>query len=70
MWSGQTDEEELGMNYDTLDAILAVHVDGGIPKSGTADLLDIEEQAVTGVRELYEQSAHKREMPPGPDPLY
>jgi len=70
MWSGQTDEEELGMDYDTLDAILAVHVDGGIPKSGTADLLDIEEQAVTGVRELYEQSAHKREMPPGPDPLY
>jgi len=70
MWSGQTDEEELGMDYDTLDAILAVHVNGGIPKSGTADLLDIEEQAVTGVRELYEQSAHKREMPPGPDPLY
>lgn len=29
MWEGQTDAAEMGLDYDTVDAILAVHVDGG-----------------------------------------
>ncbi|WP_254272631.1 NAD+ synthase [Haloarcula marina] len=70
MWSGQTDAGEMGMDYDTLDSILALHVDGGMPKSGTAAHLGVPESAVERVREMYESSAHKRAMPPGPDPLY
>ena len=70
MWSGQTDEEELGLDYDTLDSVLALHVDGPLSKSATARTLDVDTDLVEHVRELYERSAHKRDVPPGPDPLY
>jgi NAD+ synthase len=69
MWSGQTDEEEMGMDYDTLDAILALHVDGPLSKSATVDHLDVTGAQVDRVVELYERSEHKRHMPPAPDPL-
>ena len=70
MWSGQTDEAELGMDYDTLDSILALHIDGRLSKSVTAETLGVEAATVDSVRELYEGSTHKRRMPPGPTPLY
>ena len=69
MWEGQTDEEEMGIGYDELDAILALHVDGPFSKSATVRTLDVPESAVERVVELFEQSQHKREMPPAPDPL-
>ncbi|SNZ14864.1 NH(3)-dependent NAD(+) synthetase [Natronoarchaeum philippinense] len=69
LWSEQTDEDELGIPYDTLDPILAVHVDGGVPASATARLVDADVETIEYVRELYEQSAHKRAMPPSPDPV-
>ncbi|MFB6118246.1 NAD+ synthase [Halosegnis sp.] len=69
MWEGQTDEAEMGLNYDTLDAILALHVDGPLSKHATVETLAVPESAVDRVVELYEQSAHKREMPPAPTPL-
>jgi NAD+ synthase len=68
MWTGQTDEEELGLAYDTLDVILALHVDGGVPASATARALDVEEQTVERVTELVERSEHKRQLPPTPEP--
>jgi len=70
MWLGQTDEGELGMDYETLDSILALHVDGPLSPSATARHVGVDESAVRDVRELYETSAHKRKAPPGPDPLY
>jgi NAD+ synthase len=69
MWSGQTDEAELGLGYDTLDAILAVHVDGPLSKSATVRHLDVAPERVDHVVDLYERSAHKRAMPPAPDPI-
>lgn len=69
MWSGQTDEAELGLDYDTLDSILALHIDGPLSKSATVRTLDVDEELVTRVRGLYERSAHKRQVPPGPEPL-
>jgi NAD+ synthase len=69
MWEGQTDEEEMGLDYDTLDAILALHVDGPFSKSATVETLGVPESAVERVVELVEQSQHKREMPPAPEPL-
>ena len=69
MWEGQTDEEEMGLGYDTLDAILALHVDGPFSKSATVRTLDIPEAAVDRVTDLVASSAHKRAMPPAPDPL-
>jgi NAD+ synthase len=70
MWLGQTDEEEMGLGYDTLDAILALHVDGPLSKAATVRELDVEPTQVDRVVDLYERSAHKRQMPPAPEPRF
>ncbi|MFB6162820.1 MAG: NAD+ synthase [Halococcoides sp.] len=67
MWLDQTDEAELGVEYDTLDSILALHVEGAVPASTTADRIGVDRDIVDHVRSLYEHSAHKRSMPPAPD---
>ncbi|RDZ64134.1 NAD(+) synthetase [Haloferax sp. Atlit-12N] len=69
MWSGQTDEDELGLTYDALDAILALHVDGPLSKSATVRHLGVTEEQVDRVVDLVEGSAHKRSMPPAPSAL-
>jgi len=69
MWEGQTDEAEMGLGYDELDAILALHVDGPFSKSATRRTLGLPESAIKRVVELHEQSKHKRNMPPAPAPL-
>ncbi|MFB6256523.1 MAG: NAD+ synthase [Haloplanus sp.] len=69
MWTGQTDEAEMGLGYDTLDAILALHIDGPLSKSATVRHLDVTPDQVGRVVDLYERSAHKRAMPPAPDPI-
>lgn len=68
MWSEQTDEAEMGLGYDHLDAILALHIDGPLSKAATVRHLDgVTEGHVDRVVELVEGSAHKRSMPPAPD---
>ena len=69
MWVGQTDEEEMGVDYDTLDAILALRVDGPLSTAATVNHLGVTEEEVAGVVDLVERSAHKREMPPEPASL-
>ena len=69
LWEDQTDEREMGMDYDTLDSILATHVDGPFPLEATCRLLEVDPGTVRRVREMYERSAHKRAVPPAPEPL-
>ncbi|UPW01374.1 NAD+ synthase [Halorussus gelatinilyticus] len=70
LWAGQTDEEELGIGYDALDAILALHVDGPLSVAATArELDDVTEEQVRTIRGMVERSQHKRRVPPSPDPL-
>lgn len=69
MWLGQTDEEEMGMSYDTLDTILVLHIDGGLSTAATARELDINTSIVETAEMLVAQSEHKRRMPPTPEPL-
>src|SRR6056297_2282916 len=70
LWAGQTDEEEMGIDYDTLDAILALHIDGPLSVAATArELGDVTDEQVRTVSEMYERSAHKRDVPPAPEPL-
>lgn len=64
-----TDEEEFGVDYDTLDAILALHVDGGVPAAATARLTDTSLDDVEYVVEMHEQSKHKRTTPETPTSL-
>jgi len=67
MWAGQTDEAEMGLNYDHLDAVLALHVDGPLSRAATVRYVDgVTEDHVDRVVELVEGSAHKRSMPPAP----
>lgn len=70
LWADQTDEDELGVDYDTLDSILALHVDGPLSVTATVRELGVDETVVERVDALHEQSTHKRAAPPGPDPLF
>jgi NAD+ synthase len=70
MWTGQTDEAEMGLDYDTLDAILALHVDGPLSRAATVRQLGVSESQIDRVVDLYERSAHKRSVPPSPEPLH
>ena len=69
LWADQTDEAELGIEYDTLDSILALHVDGPLSRTATARELGVSETVVENVRTVHQASAHKRRAPPGPEPL-
>jgi NAD+ synthase len=69
LWADQTDEGELGVDYETLDSILALHIDGPLSATGAARELGVDRSVVEDVRELYERSEHKRQAPPGPEPL-
>jgi NAD+ synthase len=66
LWADQTDEAELGIEYDTLDSILALHVDGPLSTTATARELGVSETVVERVNNVHEASAHKRRAPPGP----
>jgi len=70
MWTGQTDEAEMGLDYDTLDAILALHIDGPLSTAATVRLLDsVSREQIERVESLVAASEHKRSMPPAPEPL-
>jgi NAD+ synthase len=70
MWDGQTDEAELGLGYDTVDAILALHIDGPLSTAATLRELDsVTREQISHVESLVAASKHKRSMPPAPDPL-
>ncbi|WP_338729966.1 NAD+ synthase [Haladaptatus sp. DJG-WS-42] len=69
MWVGQTDEEEMGVPYDTLDQVLALYVDGPLTKAQTVAALGVGDSVVDRVDELYTNSEHKRNVPPGPTSL-
>ncbi|ELY46437.1 NAD+ synthase [Natronorubrum tibetense] len=69
LWDDQTDEDEMGVSYETLDSILATHIDGPLSVAATARLLEIEVQTVEKIRGMYERSEHKRQVPPAPEPL-
>jgi len=56
LWPGQTDESELGLSYDQLDAILAAWAEGRVP--------DAPERVIARVEKLVASSAHKRAVPP------
>ena len=70
MWDGQTDEDELGLDYDTVDAILALHIDGPLSTAATLRTLDnVSHYQISRVKSLVAGSKHKRSMPPAPEPL-
>lgn len=67
LWADQTDESEMGVDYDTLDAVLALHVDGPLSRAATVRTVGCEPDAVDRIVDMYERSAHKRQVPPSPE---
>ncbi|PKR77299.1 NAD(+) synthase [Halalkalibacillus sediminis] len=53
LWEGQTDEDELGVSYDTIDAYIR------------GEKVDPEDEK--RIKQLHKGSAHKRSIAPGPD---
>ncbi|MDI6902760.1 MAG: NAD+ synthase [Methanocellales archaeon] len=67
LWRGQTDEEELGISYELVDAILTKLIDEKKRPIDTKKELDISEDVIERVIKRVEENKHKREMPPIPD---
>lgn len=64
LWQGQLAEEELGMDYETLDAVLQLLVDRKIKPAAAAKRLGVPLQQVQKIQSMIEKSAHKRNTPP------
>jgi NAD+ synthase len=56
LWTGQTDEDEMGLTYDELDATLAA--------IETGQTAAVDPALLARVEEMMADSAHKRAMPP------
>ncbi|MDY6779417.1 MAG: NAD(+) synthase, partial [Halobacteria archaeon] len=67
LWEGQTDEEELGASYETIDRVLQYLVDEGMSVEGVAEKTSVDVSKVEDLKRTYERSEHKRKMPPSPD---
>ncbi|WP_461865442.1 NAD+ synthase [Thermococcus sp.] len=67
LWEGQTDEDELGISYQLLDEILYLLVDVKMPEETIAKELKIPIETVQHVKNLIQNSAHKRRLPVGPE---
>lgn len=66
LWKGQTDEDELGIEYDLLDKILYRLIDLKMKKEDVAKELDITLDRVLYVENLVKRSKHKRKLPAFP----
>ena len=62
LWPGQTDEGELGINYDTLDLILS-GMDEEMPEEEIADALNVDLNTVQDVSRRVKANEHKRRLP-------
>ena len=62
LWQGQTDEEELGIDYETADLIIKEHIDKEITKE---ELIEkgISEKNIELVVNRIENNKHKNNMP-------
>jgi NAD+ synthase len=63
LWSGQTDEEELGIKYELLDKILYLTTDENLNVPGAAKRLKIAEDEILRIKNMVETSKHKLSSP-------
>ncbi|MFI5270427.1 MAG: NAD+ synthase [Candidatus Saccharimonadales bacterium] len=62
LWSGQTDEEELGITYEKLDLVLREHADKGVPFK-KINLPGITKDEIEAVRKRVENYSFKLSAP-------
>jgi NAD+ synthase len=63
LWLDQLAEEEIGMDYETIDSILHLLVDRKIKPKDVAKKLGIPDNQVNKVKGMVDTSQHKRNMP-------
>jgi len=63
LWTGQTDEEELGIKYELLDKILYLMVDKGLSIEEVSTQLKISYEEVLRIKKMVESSKHKLSSP-------
>ncbi len=63
LWVGQTDEDELGLSYETLDAILFQLINGKKSVKETTDIIGVEVRQVQDICDKVCTSKHKRHTP-------
>jgi NAD+ synthase len=66
LWKGQTDEDELGIEYNLLDEILYRLIDLKMKKNDIAKDLNIPLERIIYVENLIKRSKHKHKLPPFP----
>jgi NAD+ synthase len=66
LWEGQSDEEELGISYDTADRILSLLVERNLSCEKITDI-GFGREEVRRVAALVKNSEFKRRMPPYPE---
>lgn len=67
LWEGQTDEGEIGVDYETIDEVLARLVERGHSPAEIAESTDVDRDTVEHLAEMWRSSKHKRSRPPMPD---
>ena len=63
LWKGQTDEDEMGISYRNLDAILK-GIEMGLERDEIVERFSVSGDEVDRVVAMVEKSRHKRELPP------
>ncbi|MDD3421288.1 MAG: NAD+ synthase [Methanocellales archaeon] len=66
LWIGQTDEEELGSSYESVDAILTKRIDEGKGYAAIEKELNISRETMERILQRVEENKHKRETAPTP----
>jgi NAD+ synthase len=64
LWDNHLAEEEIGMDYETIDPILRLLVDKKLRPKAAAKKLGVPEKQVSKIYDMVEKNIHKREMPP------
>lgn len=66
LWVGQTDEEDFGISYELIDAILKKRIDEGKRYVDIRKELGISSDAIERIIQRVEENKHKRETAPTP----
>jgi NAD+ synthase len=67
LWAGQTDEEELGIEYETLDKLLYLMVDEKLEAKDIVKKLDIPLEEVMRIKSMVKNAEHKLKPAPIPE---
>lgn len=67
LWEGQTDEGELGAPYAVVDAVLETLTERDRSTTEAATELGLDPALVEAIANRFEESRHKRRLPPTPD---